>query len=155
MVNRCKFFNVPFQLTTGLHQTHPVIFSYDFKKLTLTKENPKIREHFLDIIKRLKVKDTKKQKLLKKSLGATFHNNYIAGYFETILTKEYGLWFIDFNRILGEAYQDFSLDLEKSKKQKGSVLGRVGSPGQAKGTVHLIKTDNIFTTILSDDAILV
>jgi len=38
-----------------------------------------------------------------------FSVGYLEGYFETATSKEFGIWFIDYNRILGKMFQDFAV----------------------------------------------
>ncbi|KKQ51910.1 hypothetical protein A2865_01095 [Candidatus Woesebacteria bacterium RIFCSPHIGHO2_01_FULL_39_17] len=148
------------QLTQGFFDVNrPILFSHDFKKLTLSDDNEKAEKEVRKIIDYLYVKDSKKRKLIEKEFGIRFFNNYLEGYFETITVEEFGLWFIDFNRILGKIYEDFEIDIKRvSKKASGSskiTKGRVASAGIAKGAVRIIDNNNVFKKTLNKGDILV
>lgn len=148
------------QLSQGLFDINkPLLFSYDFKKLTLSEDNNGAREELKRIFDYMYVKDAKKRALIKKELGVSFFNNYFEGYFETISVEEFGLWFVDFNRILGKAYKDFKLTAKQIKNKAASksahVVGRVASSGIARGTVTLLTDATVFTKSLSKGDILV
>ena len=78
---------------------------------------------------------------------------------ETISVEEFGLWFVDFNRILGKAYKDFKLDLKRSTKSKSNIAkvlqGRSASLGTAKGVVRILTDGNVFKKTLNKGDILV
>jgi phosphohistidine swiveling domain-containing protein len=125
------------QLTQGFREEMPMVFSYDYSKLTLEPYDRNAEEHVKQIIKRLRVPHDK-QEFLHKQLGAKFSHDYLTGYFETAASEEFGLWFIDYNRILGDMYEKFEVH---SAVQSG-LTGRTGSPGKAKGKVRMLNEDN-------------
>lgn len=127
------------QLTQGFYsENKPILFSFDFKKLKLSHKNLKVQKHLKEIISHLKIKSDAKRKKLQKVLKAKFANNYLLGYFETISTKDYGLWFIDYNRILGEKYADYSFRIDQNNKATGAINGLTASRGIATGKVKVL-----------------
>ena len=147
------------QLTQGLFDKNkPILFSYNFKKLLLTVADEEVEEEVRKIIDYLYVKDIKKKKIIEKQFGIRFFKNYLEGYFETITVEEFGLWFIDFNRILGKIYNDFTLDFKKltiPSNSSKTIKGRSASNGVAKGVVKIIDNKNVFKKSFNKGEILV
>ncbi len=148
------------QLTQGLFDVNkPILFSFDFKKLILSTEDKEAEEELRRIIDYLCVKDIKKQKVIRKELKVRFFNNYFEGYFETISVEEFGLWFVDFNRILGKSYKNFSLNIDKNSQKlqaiPNKIWGRSASEGVAKGKVKILNDETVFKKILTKGEILV
>ena len=148
------------QLTQGFFDVNkPILFSFNFKKLILSTENKEAEEELRRIIDYLCVKDRKKQKIIQKELGVRFFNNYFEGYFETISVEEFGLWFVDFNRILGKTYKDFTLNPKKAIKKYSnssrSIQGRSASGGTAKGIIRILDDSSVFKKTLGKGEILV
>src|SRR3989338_1643626 len=117
-----------YQLTQGFYEkTSPIIFSFDFKQLYLKEQNEEIRDHLMAIIHHLKVDNKEMRERIQKEIGAHFVQQYLKGYFETVTLEDYGLWFVDYNRILGDLYKQFF------------TKGQCASPGKAQGKVRIIK----------------
>lgn len=145
-------------LTQGFYEEEkPILFCYDFKKWKLSRKNTQALKHLKTIIKKLKISDNKKKKLLKDKFGADFYHNFIGGYWETVCSEEFGLWFIDYNRILGEMYKDFVLKIESKKiKTKKIILkGFAASGGTAVGIVKIIKTEEVTGINSIDDGTII
>ncbi|MBI2112387.1 hypothetical protein HYT52_02530 [Candidatus Woesearchaeota archaeon] len=171
-------------LTQGFYQDiKPLIFSYNFMHWNIdnnkaTNDFEEVTNHLKGIIKRLKVTDPNFQEVLKEKLHAEFMNNYLCGYFETVFTLDHGLWFIDYNRILGKIYADFNLSKENSSLSSPSpsssslsslndlhsslslntpfLRGIPGSSGKVKGKVRIINDlDNLNNHQFEDGEILV
>ncbi len=99
-------------LTQGFYQgAQPLFFSYNFKEWKLG--DSAAMQHLHLILEKIKV-NRDNEIILRQKLGATFAQGYLCGYFETTFSEEYGLWFIDYNRILGEMYSEFSLSITDS-----------------------------------------
>jgi len=137
------------QLTQGFYdtETSPITFSFDWKTWTLSEENEPACKELHTITRYLYVADQDRQKTLEKTVQATFAHNYIKGYFETVTTSEFGLWFIDYNRLLGNLYEDVVVPKTSFAKlsEEGitSLEGQVGSKGVARGTVHIVLADDV------------
>ncbi len=127
-------------LTQGFYeQDKPIIFSYDFKEWRLTEDNPHALEEVTKIINCILVRDIDKQKLITTKLKSRFVKNYLEGYFETVTTKENGLWFIGYNQYLGGLYEDFFPEVKMQiVSNKVVIRGRVGSRGKVTGKVRVI-----------------
>jgi phosphohistidine swiveling domain-containing protein len=132
-------------LTQGFYEKEkPIEFYYDFKKWKMSTENKNILNHLKTIVKKLKITDVKKKKELKDKFGAKFYHDYIGGYWETVCSEKFGLWFIDYNRILGEMYADFIPKIElKNSTKKTVIKGFPASSGVVTGVVKIIKADEI------------
>lgn len=142
-----------YQLTQGFFDSGtPIIFSYDFKTWQISEDNEEVKQELLKIISHLHVPDKAKQAELKKELEATFSNDYLTGYFETVDTDDFGLWFVDYNRILGKMFADAKFS--SSKPSKDTLSGQVGCQGKASGVVQIVDPDNIDTKFV-DNGILV
>lgn len=147
------------QLSQGYYDNNePFLFSFDFNKLSLSNYNKDAEEELRKIINHVHVKDNKKRRNIKKEFHVNFYKNYLQGYFETISTEEYGLWFTDFNRILGNIYKDFSLKVEKDpmKKIKTKIIqGRSASGGVVKGKARIIDENIVNTQRMNKGDVLV
>jgi len=98
---------MPSYLTQQIDGGEQVVnFSFDWQKWSLNHELLGAKKYLQNVIKYLKVEDTKKRQLLEEKLDSNFFNNYLAGYFETA-DSEFGTQFVDYNRILGKMYNDF------------------------------------------------
>jgi phosphohistidine swiveling domain-containing protein len=123
-------------LTQGFyHDNKPHLFTYDFNIWSIEPENNEALEEAKRIMTFIKVHDNDKKDALSKELGSEFANGYIKGYFETV-TCEHGLWFVDYNKILGKAYNGFKPI--KGEDGLGLASGVVGCPGKASGIARVI-----------------
>lgn len=144
-----------YQLTQGFYdQGEPIPFTYDFKKLTILYPSKELQKYLKNIFKWIHVTDSKKRKALEKELDAKFANNYLCGYFETVDTEEFGLWYVDYNRLIGNAYQPFQIQ-ELARPEKVTLKGLPGSIGKVSGTIRIVTKENIESVTLSDNEILV
>jgi phosphohistidine swiveling domain-containing protein len=141
------------QLTQGYQDAEPPIaFSFDFDKLELSRDSRPVREHLQDVLRHLHVKDQAARAKLSDELKAKFTKDYLHGYFETTSSSDFGLVFIDYNRILGQLYQDFT-GLAVPDQGEALLRGQVGSAGKAKGKVRVV--DNALEVDFQDGEILV
>ncbi len=143
-----------YQLTQGFYdEGEPISFYYDFKHWTISHSDPKIEEYLKGVISKIKVLDIKDREVLVEKLDVKFSNYYLQGYFETVDTKDFGLWFVDYNRILSEMYSGF---IPQNQPIEGNFLsGKVGSSGKAIGKVKIILSKNLNGQILGGNEILV
>ncbi len=131
------------QLTQGFHADEgPIAFAYDFHKWRMSREAPAALVHLSDIAGRLRVADPASRAFIAETLNATFAHDYLRGYFETAASDAFGLWFIDWNRMLGNAYKDFTLVFPVSSTEPDAVRGMVGAPGRASGVARVIAGDD-------------
>lgn len=132
-----------YQLTQGFFDSvQPIVFRFDFKKWHLSRADAEAKKHLLLIASHLHVKDRTKRTRIKKELGGEFANDYLMGYFETVSSKEFGLWFVDYSQSLGKMYADINIKTPSTNK-KLIVSGLAGSPGKAKGPVQIVHPDKI------------
>src|SRR4030042_5077837 len=146
------------QLTQGIFdENRPILFAFDFKKFKFESRNEEAEEEIRKIIDYLYIKGKNKKRVIEKKIGSRFFHTYLEGYFEAITTEEFGLFFTDFNRILGNAYRDFTLNIKRTTKIAGSktIIGKGANRGIAKGKVKIVNDDNVFKTTLSKGEILV
>lgn len=133
-------------LTQGFYEKEkPILFYYDFKNWKLSQNDAGVLKQLKEIIKKLEVKNSKKRKQIEETFGAKFFHNYIGGYWETVCSEEFGLWFIDYNRILGEMYEDYVplIETEKAKENKLKIKGYTASSGRVSGKVKIIKAEEV------------
>ncbi len=130
-----------YKLTQGTPDGMEAIsFSYDFKTWKLSRDVPGVKEHLQDVLKHITVTSAAARKELSAKLGATFANDYLAGYFETTYDPTIGTWFIDYNRMLGE---ELSLQTTSKKSTNALVTGRCASKGIATGIVKIVQPDKL------------
>lgn len=145
-----------YQLTQGFYDTHkPVTFSYDWKTWRLSDDKPEYRDDLAAVAKWLRIDDAEKRATLKKELNATFtEQNYLEGYFETITNGEgIGLWFIDYNRILGDMLSD--AQTANNTAAGALVRGQPASRGSATGVVKIVHEADVATAHINEGDILV
>lgn len=82
-----------------ISDTKRVYFYSDFTTLTLSEENAGLRKHLEKIFNYIRI-SSEKQWVIQKIFSISCINGYLPGYFETVLSKEFGLNFIDWNRNL-------------------------------------------------------
>lgn len=142
------------QLTQGVSDGEkPITFSFDLRGWTFSENGQDVREHAQEIVKHIKIENQEKRWLLSKNVGATFLGEYMRGYYETVKTKEFGVWFIDYNQTLAEMYSDFAP--VALADEPTLVKGRVASSGKAKGNVRIVKSEDVSNTELGWGDILV
>lgn len=116
------------QLTQGMHDEGKLLqFSFDFDLWKIEPYNQQALEHVKKIVSYLHI-PTKKEKVAQE-LGATFSHDYLKGYFETVTSENFGLWFIDYNRLLGNLF--------------GVELGKTVYPGIVEGKVRYVTDQNL------------
>lgn len=143
-----------FQLTQGFYdEGEPIAFFFNFKSWSFSKTDLLAQKQTKKIVAKIKVTDKKMQQLLKNELAAVFSNDFLQGYFEALITQEHGLWYIDYNRILGQIYEDFSI-LPVYKKLSG-ISGLSACKGKIQGKACVVTSNNMNRIILSEDDILI
>lgn len=144
------------QLTQGMHnESHsPLSFSFDYSSWQIEGDNQQALAHVKEVAEYLRVDDFEKQADLKRELGAEFSHNYLCGYFETVDSEENGVWFIDYNRILIETFEDESLSVPKSG-QPALLTGRVGCKGLAEGVARIVDPEHIDSAPFNEGDVLV
>lgn len=147
------------QLTQGFHEEGtPITFAFDFSNRAwkFSEINAEAKTECGRILESLKVDDVSKQDLLREKLDVTFANDYICGYLETVTSEAYGLWFIDYNRVLGAMYKDFSIKPQTGLNAAARVLkGQTGNPGKAAGLAEIVFTDRLSEASIREGEILV
>jgi phosphohistidine swiveling domain-containing protein len=145
----------PSQLTQGIYKegdAAPTTFSYDFRDWHFSNHLPGAKAHLQALVAKLHVSDKTKQQVLARELQAEFAHDYLKGYFETSTSDEYGIWFIDYNRLLGDIY---GVTPPTAPAKNALVQGRAGSPGKATGIVRIVSHDELKTAKLAKNEILV
>lgn len=122
-------------LTQGLWDgSRPITFFYDFERWQLNPPNAAAEEHLLSVVEYLRVAEPALRQRLTETLQATFAGPYLCGYFETT-NSEHGTWFIDYNRLLGEWYNDHRpIELAMGDGLKGMVA----NGGRVTGLVRIV-----------------
>ncbi len=138
------------ELTQGFHKAHtPIIFHYDFKNWQLSENDQAVKKHLQEIVAHLHVTDPGMRKKLQSKLYATFVHNYLAGYFETTASAALGIWFIDYNRLLGEELAP--VVTTDFKSGEALVRGRAASPGVVTGTVRIVQPEQLSRSLAKND----
>lgn len=127
-----------FQLTQGFYDEFaPVTFSYDWKTWQFSGSSQPYQEHIEELLSCIEVKDASMQEQLAKKLDATFAHNHLEGYFETMTNEDTGIWFVDYNRLLGRMYGDEQL-AAKTAGSASLLTGQPASKGSATGKVRVV-----------------
>ena len=148
-------------LTQGFYDDNkPIPFSFLFNNQGLiscaSALERSVQKEIEDVISWTKVTDKKTQDTLKDKLDATFCNDYLCGYFETVSSEEFGLWFIDYNRILGDLYKDFSIELRDTREGDTVLVGgQIGNKGKAQGKVRIVKREEVELASIDEGDVLV
>ncbi len=148
------------QLTQGFYdEEKPLTFSFVFDgqgALTSQTTLPSLaREEIESILSWIKVTDTEKQSILQDRLQSVFYNDYLGGYFETVSSKEFGIWYIDYNRILGDLYKDFKISQSPTVTDTSAVIGQIGNGGKVVGKVRVAHSVESEITSIDEGDILV
>lgn len=140
------------ELTQGLYDEHePITFQYDFKDWHLSRNEPGAKEHLQDIVAYLHVGHADQRQQIKTELEGTFAHDYLQGYFETTASDSRGIWFIDYNRLLGDVYAKAT----PSDAKNALVAGRTGSAGTLTGTVIIVEPNELADAHLAEGDVLV
>jgi phosphohistidine swiveling domain-containing protein len=140
------------ELTQGLYDKYePITFQYDFKNWHLSRDEPGAKEHLQEIVTLLHVGDREQQEQIEQELNGTFAHDYLQGYFETTASDSRGIWFIDYNRLLGDVYTQTTPAAAKD----ALVTGRTGSAGTLTGTVIIVEPDELADAHLAEGDVLV
>jgi phosphohistidine swiveling domain-containing protein len=145
----------PSQLTQGMYKESdeaPTAFAYDFSAWHFSNDLPGAKDHLEKLVSKLLVTDAGKRALLSKALQAEFAHHYLKGYFETSTSDESGIWFIDYNRLLGDIYE---ITPTRQITKGALVTGRTGSQGKATGTVKIVAADQLKSVVIRADDVLV
>jgi phosphohistidine swiveling domain-containing protein len=143
-----------YQLTQGFFDHgKPITFNFDFTKWNLSRNDPPARKHLSMVANYLHVPDKNKRQQIKKQLGGEFTKDYLQGYFETIYSQRFGLWYVDYSQSLGELYGDFTVN--HSDNGRALVKGMSGSPGTASGPVKIVEPDEIDVDNFPEGGVLV
>ena len=141
------------QLTQGFFDADPpIVFSYNFEDWQLSREDDEALQHLKKIVAHLHVQDADKRAEVEKEFNVTFSNDYLNGYWETQDTDDYGLWFVDWNRVLGRMYGSAQTTVNDSTAE---VSGMSGSPGKASGPVRIVHPDELADAEFEEGDVLV
>ncbi|MBI2146936.1 hypothetical protein HYU19_00485 [Candidatus Woesearchaeota archaeon] len=142
-------------LTQGFYDSDkPILFSFDFREWRTDPLSKEAEAHLREVIEKLRVIEETKKAAIKNEFGASFFNDYLSGYFETTWNEGHGVWFIDYNRILGEMYSDVVPKLPPRSKNV-ELRGQVGNKGNVSGIARIITKENLSTAIVNDGDILI
>jgi phosphoenolpyruvate synthase/pyruvate phosphate dikinase len=132
-----------YQLTQGFFDYgKPTVFNFNFKDWNLSQDDAEAKNHLELIVSHLYISDPAKRKKIKAKLNGEFTHDYLEGYFETVSSKEFGLWFIDYSLTLGKLYSDMVIKAGATK-MKAIVTGMAGSPGRTKGKVKIVNPEEL------------
>lgn len=148
------------QLTQGFHdEGTPIVFAYDFVKWQMSEDNPEAMAHVTQILEYIRVPDASQQERVRSALTATFARGYLCGYFETVTSNQFGIWFIDYNRILGQRYGDVVMQVSRDDAGADTsdvvARGQTGSRGCASGRVRIVRVDELAYAQIDEGDILV
>ena len=135
------------QLTQGFYTEgmEPITFSWNGDRWDLNPSRPAAEAHLREVMEMSRVVDPAVREKLVVQFGAKFFGEYLCGYFETATSTEFGIWFIDWNRLLGEAYSTtvMPLSLNQEKVADKVLKGQIGSRGSVTGRARVIPADEL------------
>lgn len=144
-----------YQLTQGFHEKmQPIVFSYDFTRWVLSDDEPEALAHLKEILGWINIAEDK-QPEIAQVLSASFSHDILEGYFETTSSEDGGLWFVDYNRILGKMYGDFKPTSMRVMSSENIISGQGASPGKVIGKVKVVPADKVAQAQLKTGEILV
>ena len=165
------------QLTQGFYDegTEPITFSWNGSSIETNPKNVDAENHLLGVFALLRVVDPAVRERLVAEFDAKFFGEYLCGYFETASSKQFGTWFIDWNRILGEAYgnenpgerffanaqndgssRESSVILSNREgSPSGDLRGQIGSRGSVTGRARVILAADVVDADIEPGEILV
>ncbi len=154
------------QLTQGIHdEGEPMTFWVANGEWKVIPPQPGAKEHVEELVSMIRVEDSTLRQRIADELQGEFVDNVLCGYFEGVCTPDFGTWFIDYNRQLWKEFQPPASQTQTISQtppslplvRGGEVVarGRTGSSGSAEGTVRVVRPEEIATTQLSSDDILV
>lgn len=141
-----------FQLMHGETMDKLYFFQYDFKKWQWSEENKEVIDYVKQAIKKLKIKTSEQEKIIKESRGKIY-SGYLAGYFEVVVLLDKKAYFNDYSRVLPDYIQTPSFDCAINKSQE--ITGFVAYPGRVVGKIKKIMGQDIAKTKFKKGSILV
>ena len=152
------------QISQGFYEDEnvpPARFSWRFEgDIEVMPHDAQAAEHLAKVFEWIHLTDDKIRATVEAEFNATFTHEYLHGYFETTDSPEFGLWFGDYNRILGAMYEDLnpmtsaqSSPAAPSAPPANLLHGQAGSAGVATGVVRIVESPN--DADFKDDEILV
>jgi len=143
------------QLTQGFYESKPMVFSYDFERWTIQPLHDEALAYVKEIVSCICV-DSEKKKQVAEQMNGKFHKKYLAGYFETAASEEFGTWFIDYSPLLGELFENDRVQIGETTIQPTTqtdlIRGMGCNRGKARGRVRIVRD---LTTEFQDGEILV
>jgi phosphohistidine swiveling domain-containing protein len=165
------------QLTQGFYTEgmEPITFSWNGERWDLNPNRPAAETHLREVLEMLRVSDPAVREKITETFGAKFFGEYLCGYFETATSTEFGIWFIDWNRILGDVYgedmpvgRSFGEPQDDGGKNSDSVIlsdgegspvrplsGQIGSRGLVTGRARVIPAADLVGADIEPGDILV
>lgn len=134
------------QLTQGFYTEgmEPITFSWNGEGWESNPDRPLAEAHFREVVEMLRVADPVVREKLVAEFGAKFFGEYLCGYFETATSTKFGIWFIDWNRLLGDSYGSVVVTPPpsegggKGEVGIGELRGQIGSAGSVTGRARVI-----------------
>lgn len=145
------------QLTQGFYDegVEPITFWWDGDVMESSPKHTDAEQHLLEVLGLLRLKDSATRAMLEEKYDAKFFGEYLCGYFETVASKEFGTWFIDWNRMIGDAYLQVTFPSSPIVPDVGVLRGQPASSGIVTGRARVIRAADIATADLEPGEILV
>ncbi len=138
------------QLTQGDTAAPAHQFFYDFKQWQWLHPDKQAEREAKRMIKRILVRDSKKQTAIHKKLSSSFEHDYLSGYFEANVWPDDQLYFIDYSRILGQHLSPPKFDNAPSK-----LKGVAAYAADYAGPVQIVDVSNLSSVSFPDGSVLV
>ena len=122
------------QLTQGFYENKPMTFAFDFERWSIEPEDEEALRQVKDICACILVNPDGQKHIIERMNGSFYHN-YLAGYFETAASEEFGTWFIDYSPLLGKLFENMNLSIQK---KSAGLQGMGCGAGKAVGKVRIV-----------------
>ncbi|MBI1908369.1 hypothetical protein HYS28_03045 [Candidatus Uhrbacteria bacterium] len=141
------------RLTQGFEASaRPITFQYDFTTWRMSEKHDGAREHLKELVALLHVPDAAMRDALRTECNATFAHDHLCGYFETVCSQEFGIWFIDYNRILGGMLRGTRPHVATAD---AALHGQTSCAGSATGRVRIVTADTLAEATIPGGDVLV
>ncbi|MDO8513252.1 MAG: PEP-utilizing enzyme [bacterium] len=145
-----------YQLTHGRTYNTSLFFSFDFMDWEWSFDYPEAKDVVNKMINMIQVNNKVAQKQIREQLDGRFVNNYLEGYFETVVWPDDRVYYIDYNRFLPKYLNNNPRISRLPEANDRSIIrGIATTSGTYKGSVVVVKPDDIFNIKFNNGEILV
>ncbi|MDO8626399.1 MAG: PEP-utilizing enzyme [Candidatus Magasanikbacteria bacterium] len=144
------------QLTSGEMKTSPYHFWYNFTDLSFVPAAPPAAiDWVVKLLRFITIPEIAAREALQEKLKAKFYKNILGGYFEAVVWDTGEIFFIDYNRLLGDTIQGGIGADQGAIESRGSWRGSRAQGGVVRGIARVLKPEDLGTAIFNLGDVLV